>query len=92
MCITKIRKHIGFIVFLLLMSLLILPMALFGEKAEGKIERKSEENVGFELTVSRGYVPCVSSGINIYPTHNLNTTKRISFTSNIHVFSFLRSL
>ncbi len=56
MCITKMRKYIDFIVFLLFMSLLVLPMVLFGGKSEGKIERKSEEKAGFELMVKDGLV------------------------------------
>ncbi len=56
MCITKMRKYIDFIVFLLFMSLLVLPMALFGGKSEGKIERKSEEKAGFELMVKDGLI------------------------------------
>ncbi len=47
---TGIGKHHS-VIILLLMSLLLIPIFLFGEKAEGNNEGKFEDKVGFELTL-----------------------------------------
>ncbi len=39
------------VLIFLLISLLVLPMLIFGEKAEGKTEGKVEDKAGFDLTI-----------------------------------------
>ncbi len=81
------KKGIGkfhSVITLLLVSLLVLPMLLFGEKAFGKAEKDSEEKAGFELTVKDDLISLSTKDASLKKTiEEIGNNMKIEVIGNI---------